>query len=38
MSAKKPYKMAFTRVYSINNTKRISLIIYEWALDKEYVF
>ena len=38
ISGKKPYKMVFMRVYSINNTKRISLILYDWALDKEFVF
>ena len=34
----KPYKIVYCRVYTINAVKRLSLVIYDWAIDKEYVF
>jgi hypothetical protein len=38
ISGKKPHKLAYVRVYSINNSKRISLNIYDEVLDKDSLF
>lgn len=38
ISATKPYKLLYCQVYSNNGVKRISLGIYDWAIDKEYPF
>ena len=34
----KPYKIVYCRVYTINAVKRLSLVIYDWAIDKQYAF
>lgn len=37
ISQQKPYKLLYTKVYSINKYKRISLCVYDWAIDQSYV-
>lgn len=35
ISATKPYKILYSKVYTLNNAKKIQLSIYDWAIDKD---
>lgn len=36
LSATKPYKMLYAKVYTINKSKTVSLCVYDWAIDKSF--
>jgi hypothetical protein len=38
ISGVKPYKMLFSKVYTLNGSKMIQLSIYDWGIDKDYPF
>lgn len=38
ISGIKPHKLLYCKIYTINGVKRVSLVIYDWAIDKEYTF
>ena len=38
MSSRKPYRLLYCQVYASGRERRISLGIYDWAIDKEYAF
>lgn len=38
ISGVKPYKIVYTKIYSMNGSKMIQLSIYNSAYDKDYVF
>lgn len=38
ISGTKPYKIVYSKVYTLNGTKMTQLSIYNFAYDKDYVF
>lgn len=38
ISGTKPYKIMYSKVYTLNGAKMIQLSIYDWAIDKDYAF
>lgn len=38
ISSQKPYRIVYSKVYTLNGTKMIQLSIYDWAYDKDYIF
>lgn len=37
MSGVKPYKLLYSKVFTVNGSKNIQLSLYDWAFDKDYV-